>query len=283
MTDIFDFDERPKYYAVMGNPVAHSRSPQIHQLFAEQFGIRLEYAAIQVDVGGFAQAVSNFEARGGCGLNITVPFKTQAWRLADECTARADLARAVNTLTLQRDAPRRGDNTDGIGLVRDITANLACPVQGKRILLVGAGGAAQGVLGPLLDEAPAHVWIANRTVDRAESLAKRHAASGSVTGCGFAVLAGHQFDIVVNATSASLSGSLPPLPDCLFADGALAYDMMYADTPTPFVEWAHTRGAARAADGFGMLVEQAAESFNIWHARFPNTQPVIAALRPRGV
>ena len=279
MTDIFEFDQRTHSYGLMGNPVAHSRSPQIHQLFAEQFGIRLEYMRIQVDAGGFGQAVSNFEARGGCGLNITVPFKSEAWQLADECTDRAELAQAVNTLTLNRDGRRLGDNTDGIGLVRDITANLACPVRAKRVLLVGAGGAAQGVLGPVLDEAPELLWVANRTVDRAESLAKRHAAHGAVTGCGFDTLTGNRFDIVINATSASLSGSVPPLPGSLFADDALAYDLMYADTATPFVEWAQAHGAAQVADGLGMLVEQAAESFHIWHAHSPDTTAVMAALR----
>ncbi len=279
MTDIFDFDKRRPFYAVMGNPVAHSKSPQIHQLFAQQFGMRLEYVTIHVDVGGFPQAVSNFEARGGCGLNVTVPFKTEAWRLADQCTERANLAQAVNTLTLEGAGGRRGDNTDGVGLLRDITGNLGCPVRGRRVLLVGAGGAAQGVVGPLLEEAPACLWIANRTVDKAESLAARHAAHGPVSGCGFAALAGHQFDIVINATAASLAGAVPPLPERVFAQGALAYDMMYADTATPFVEWAQAHRAARTADGLGMLVEQAAESFNVWHRRLPDAQPVIAALR----
>ncbi len=280
MTDIFDFTPAPQYFAVMGNPVAHSRSPPIHEQFARQFGIRLEYARIQVDPGGFPQAVSNFEARGGRGVNVTVPFKNEAWQLADACTPRADLARAVNTLSLPGDGRRLGDNTDGAGLVRDIGGNLAQPIADRRVLLVGAGGAAQGVLGPLLAEHPCALWIVNRTVDKAEALAERFAAHGAVSAGGFAALAGRRFDIVINATSASLSGAVPPLPADVFADGALAYDMMYANQPTAFLCWARGHGARRTADGFGMLVEQAAESFALWHGHAPETAQVIAALRP---
>lgn len=279
MSDPFDFDTRPPLYAVMGNPVAHSRSPRIHGLFGEQCGIRLDYRAIQVDPGGFPQAVSNFQGSGGRGLNVTVPFKVEAWKLAERVSERAAEAAAVNTLRFEHGGQRFGDNTDGIGLVRDLTVNLGCALEGRRLLVVGAGGAVRGVLGPVLDLAPAAVVIANRTVDRAGELAARFAGRGEVAGCGFEELGGERFDVVINATSASLEGSVPALPAGVAAGCGLAYDMVYAARPTPFMRWAAEHGAAATADGLGMLVEQAAESFEIWHGVHPDTAPVIAALR----
>lgn len=278
MTDPFDFEKLARY-AVMGNPVTHSKSPRIHAQFAAQLGHSIEYTAIQVDPGGLAQAVEQFRANGGRGLNITVPFKLDAWRLAGRLSPRADQAGAVNTLRVETDGSLYGDNTDGAGLVRDITGNLGIALTGKTILLLGAGGAARGIVGPLLEEKPARLVIANRTVPRARELAEIFAGQGEIEICGFEELTGRRFDIVINATSASLHDELPPLPDGLFSPGALAYDLMYADAPTVFLRWAGAHGAGRLADGLGMLVEQAAESFFIWRGVRPATAPVIAALR----
>lgn len=272
----------PDRYAVMGNPVAHSRSPAIHRLFAHQFGHDIEYSAIQVDPGGFAQAVEQFRAHGGKGLNVTVPFKLDAFRLADHTSDRAHLAQAVNTLKLEPDGRLFGDNTDGAGLVRDVEINLGVPLRDKNILVLGAGGAVRGVLAPILKHRPARVVIANRTVSKARDLAKTFEAHDRIEACGFNDLRGRHFDIVINGTSAGLKGEVPPLPVTLFARGALAYDMMYGDRPTPFLEWAQLHGAERIADGLGMLVEQAAESYFVWRGARPQTQPVIAALRKGG-
>lgn len=279
MNDLFDFDVSPKLYAVMGNPVTHSKSPQIHSMFARQFGIRIDYRAIQVDPGGFEQAVSNFEASGGQGLNITIPFKVEAWKLADQLSRRAERAGAVNTLEFLKHGRRFGDNTDGVGLVRDIVQNLNRPIRERKILIVGAGGAARGVLGALLAERPALLVLANRTVDKAVGLARRFAVDGAVKACGLHELPGQRFDLVINATAASLSGDVPDLPAGLFAADALGYDLMYSDDPTPFMQWAADRGACDTVDGLGMLVEQAAESFLVWHDRKPQTGPVIHMLR----
>lgn len=277
MNDLFDFDQSPQLYGVMGNPVAHSRSPQIHQMFAQQFAIRIDYQKILVEPGGFEQAVDSFRARGGRGLNVTVPFKLQAWSLCDELTARARLAEAVNTLWFAGDL-LHGDNTDGTGLVRDITVNLGFPLARCRVLVVGAGGAARGILGSLLEARPAEIWIANRTVDKAVQLAQHFTHLGSVHGCGLDQPRG-TFDLVVNATAASLQGESLPLPQRLFSEQSLAYDLMYGEEATGFMNWSAQQGAARQSDGLGMLVEQAAASFTIWHGKTPRTQPVIAALR----
>lgn len=274
MTDLFDFSPPPALYAVMGNPVDHSLSPQIHNMFAQQFGIELDYRRIHVDVGGFDQAVDNFRAARGQGVNVTVPFKLDAWELADTRSERADMAGAANTLWFEDDRIH-ADNTDGVGLVRDITANLRCDIVGSDILVLGAGGAVRGVLGPLLDERPASLTVGNRSVDKAEALAQLFAGRARIETCGFEALKGRSFDLVINGTSASLKGELPPLPQGLFNDGALAYDMMYGREGTPFLHWATEHGAARCADGLGMLVEQAAESFYIWHGKRPDTTPVI--------
>lgn len=279
MGDLFDFEPPASLYAVMGNPVSHSRSPQIHEMFAEQFGLRVEYQKIQVDLGGLAQAVANFRAAGGRGLNITLPFKLDACRLADELTPRAQLAEAVNTISFSDDDRIIGDNTDGMGICRDIMFNLECPISGCRVLLIGAGGAVRGVAGPILESHPELLVIANRTVDKAVELERHFSSFRSVAGCGFDGLVGQQFDIVINGTSASVGDEIPPIPHTIFAAGALAYDMMYGDRSTVFMEWAARHGAAQTADGIGMLVEQAAESFAIWHDRTPQTGPVIAALR----
>lgn len=264
-------------YAVMGHPVAHSKSPFIHARFAAQTGQAMRYEAIDVAPGGFARAVEAFRAEGGRGLNVTLPFKEEAWRWVRERTPRAQRAGAVNTIWF--DPRARGDNTDGAGLVHDIEVNHGGVLAGRRILLLGAGGAARGVLGPLLDARPGSVVVANRTARRAHALAEAFADQGPVRGCGLDALGGERFELVVNATSASLSGELPAIPDTVLAPGAWCYDMVYGDTPTVFMAWARGRGASTVLDGLGMLVEQAAESFEIWRGVRPHTAPVIAALR----
>lgn len=281
MADPFDF-ERPERYAVMGNPVAHSMSPQIHAQFARQFRHNLEYIAIQVDPGGFRQAVEQFRAHGGKGLNVTLPFKLDAFRLADHRSDRAQLAGAVNTLKLESDDRIFGDNTDGAGLVHDLIHNLGLNLKGQAVLVLGAGGAVRGIAGPLLKQRPAVLVIANRTVARARELAQLYASHGPVEACGFDVLSGRYFDLVINATSASLKGEVPPLPDNLFTRNATAYDLMYGDKPTAFLDWAALHGAARAVDGLGMLVEQAAESYVVWKGVRPETRSVIENLRKGG-
>lgn len=265
-------------YAVMGNPIAHSKSPRIHALFAAQTGQDLVYEAILVEPGGFAAAADAFRAAGGRGLNITVPFKQDAWVYADRLTARAERAGAVNTLVFGADDVL-GDNTDGLGLVNDLERNLGCTIAERRVLVLGAGGAVRGVLQPLLAAAPASLTIANRTAATAAELALMFGDLGRVYGGGLDILAGKRFDLVINATAAGLTDEVPPLPDDLLADGAWCYDMVYGDRPTAFVRWAHAHAAAHAVDGLGMLVEQAAGSFRLWRGVEPATAPVLAALR----
>ncbi len=268
-------------YAVIGNPVAHSKSPQIHTAFAHQTGQRMEYVRLLGETARFAEDVRDFIASGGRGLNVTVPFKEAAWRLADERSERAQPAGAVNTLVLREDGSLWGDNTDGIGLVRDLRDNQGASLRGARVLLLGAGGAARGVLQPLLHEAPERLIIANRTGSKAQRLAADLAGRGGVRGCGLEGLAGMTFDLVINATAAGLEGAVPPLPDDILGSNAWCYDLMYGDEPTPFMRWGESRGAAKALDGLGMLVEQAAESFFLWRGVRPDTGPVIAELRRR--
>lgn len=266
-------------YAVVGNPIAHSKSPLIHAEFARQTGQDISYSAILAPLDGFPGVVAQFRSEGGKGLNVTVPFKQEAWKLATRLTERAQLAAAVNTLKFEADGTILGDNTDGAGLTRDISENQGISFEGKRVLLMGAGGAARGVLLPLLLQKPAQLVIANRTPEKAVELARHFAPYGQVEGGDYARLAGRQFDIVINATSSSLSDQLPPLPPDVFAPGALAYDMMYGKGLTPFLQFAQDNGAAHLADGLGMLVEQAAESFFLWRGVRPQTRPVIDSLR----
>lgn len=266
----------PDRYAVFGNPIAHSRSPRIHAAFAAQTGQVLTYEAILAPLDGFAEAVAMFRREGGRGANVTVPFKEQAYALAHRLSARAEAAGAVNTLTFESDGIF-GDNTDGVGLVNDLAGNLGLDLEGQRILLMGAGGAARGVVLPLLEQGPAELFIVNRTAVKAVELAGRFGTAGTVRGGGYEALPGRRFDLVINATAASLAGDLPPLPAGVFAAGALAYDMMYGKD-TPFLAFARGEGA-RCADGLGMLVEQAAEAFFLWRAVRPATAPVIALLR----
>ena len=267
-------------YAVIGNPVAHSKSPQIHAVFAELTLQDMTYEAILAPPDRFTQAVRNFMAAGGRGVNVTVPFKLDAYALAATRSPRAEAAKAVNTLIFSPTGIH-GDNTDGVGLVADLTRNLGLDLAGRRILLLGAGGAARGVLLPLLETKPAVLTLANRTAEKARALkaAFEPLADGcAIEGGGFAELAGRQFDVVINATSASLSDEAPLLPAGLYAADSLAYDMMYGKT-TAFLVAARAQGAARLADGLGMLVEQAAESFFLWRGVRPDTVPVLELLR----
>ena len=265
-------------YAVMGCPIAHSKSPFIHRRFAAETGEPVAYDALLVEPDGFRAAVERFRAQGGRGLNVTIPFKEEAFALASRRSERAERAGAVNTVWFEG-AEVCGDNTDGFGLVRDLTRNLAVDVEGRSVLLLGAGGAARGVVGPLLDERPRRLVIANRTASRAVELARRFAGQGPVSAVALDALAADAFDLVVNATASSLAGDLPPLPRGALRAGGVAYDTAYAAQPTPFVHWGEGEGAAVATDGLGMLVEQAAESFRLWRGREPRTGPVIDALR----
>ncbi|MDJ0877575.1 MAG: shikimate dehydrogenase [Halieaceae bacterium] len=266
-------------YAVFGNPVRHSKSPWIHAAFAAQTDQQLQYRAVLVEEGGFAAAADAFFGAGGLGLNVTVPFKTDACDYANELTPRAHVAGAVNTLARRDDGSILGDNTDGVGLVRDMVANLGWQIRGRQVAILGAGGAVRGVLEPLLREQPASLLIVNRTADKALSLAGEFARLGALEAGGYPLLEGRQFDLVINGTSASLAGELPDLPDGLLNEKSCCYDMMYAPEPTAFMRWAAQHTAWAVSDGLGMLVEQAAESFYLWRGERPQTGPVLAELR----
>ncbi|MCU7808283.1 MAG: shikimate dehydrogenase [Candidatus Thiodiazotropha sp. (ex Semelilucina semeliformis)] len=266
-------------YAVIGNPIEHSKSPEIHTAFAQQTGEDIEYVRLLGNLDDFEGDVRRFIAEGGQGLNVTVPFKEQAWRLADELSPRAHTAGAVNTLIRLDNNQLRGDNTDGIGLVRDLTVNQGFRMAGKRILMLGAGGAVRGVMRPLLEQNPKRIIIANRTASKAYSLANGLTHLGQVAGCGFDELEGMQFDLIINGTAAGLEGKTPAIPDDALVKGGWCYDMLYSKQDTAFQQWGHEHRAARSLDGLGMLVEQAAESFRLWRDTLPETPPVIAKLR----
>jgi len=268
-------------YAVMGNPVAHSKSPLIHAAFAKQTRQDLEYAALLVEPGTFARRVDAFFNAGGKGLNVTVPFKQEAWELADLRSPQAELAGAVNTLLRDEAGRLQGHNTDGIGLVRDVLQNHRGQLRDASILILGAGGATRGIVQPLLQEQPASICIANRTESKAAELATLFKDHGNVSACGFAALQGRSFDWVFNATAASLQGELPPLPAGVLHARSWCYDLMYGNEPTLFCRWATEHGAHRALDGLGMLVEQAAEAFWLWRGLRPDTAPVLTLLRSR--
>ena len=265
-------------YGVFGNPIGHSKSPLIHRLFAAQTGQQLSYEALLAPLDDFPGFARSFFVEGK-GANVTVPFKEQAFQLADALSDRARRAGAVNTLMKREDGSLLGDNTDGAGLVRDLTVNAGCELRGKRILLLGAGGAVRGVLEPLLAQQPAVLVIANRTVAKAEQLAGEFADLGPLVASGFDWIDA-PVDLIVNGTSASLAGELPPIAPSLIAPGhTLCYDMMYARQATAFNQWAAEQGAARTLDGLGMLVEQAAEAFYLWRGVRPDSAPVLAQLR----
>jgi shikimate dehydrogenase len=270
-------------YAVLGNPVEHSQSPFIHALFAQATGEPVDYGRLLCPLDGFERSVRGFAASGARGCNVTVPFKFEAWSLAARRSERATLAQAANTLRFDADG-WFADNTDGVGLVRDIERNAGVPLAGQRVLLIGAGGAAAGVLGPLLQARPAEVTLANRTRDKAEALVAQHAplaaAQGVVLRASGLADCGERYGIVLNSSASSLQGAGVPVPDAVLAEGALAVDLMYGPAAQGFLDWAAAHGAA-GRDGLGMLVEQAAEAFHVWRGVRPDTGPVLQALRDK--
>ncbi len=269
-------------FAVIGNPIEHSRSPMIHQSFARQLGIDLTYEKIWAAIDGFEEVVHAFRERGGRGMNVTVPFKLEAFDLADRRSPRAERALAANTLVFPAapDEPVYADNTDGIGLVNDLSFH-GVTLADKRILVLGAGGATRGVLAPLLEQAPQEILVANRNPERAYGLVDEFSdAAGAcrLSGCPIEGIEESLFDLIINATPASLTAQLPPLPETVVGASTVAYDMAYGAEPTVFMQWAEARGG-QPLDGLGMLVEQAAESFYLWHGQRPDTAPVREALR----
>jgi shikimate dehydrogenase len=271
----------PDRYAVIGHPIAHSRSPWIHARFAAQTGQRVAYTAIDADSADLAGCVRDFFARGGRGMNVTIPHKQAVLPLLSDLSERARIAGAVNVIVHEgndRNDGLRGDNTDGIGLVRDLTHNLGVAVAGQRVLLLGAGGAARGLVAPLLELQPLELVIANRSPDRAVALAREFGALGPVRGATFAALEAERFALIINATAAGLSHELPPLPSSVLAAASVCYDLCYARGTLRFLQWAQQLGVARCFSGAGMLVEQAAESFLLWRGIRPETASVIAEL-----
>ncbi|MCC7256942.1 MAG: shikimate dehydrogenase [Gammaproteobacteria bacterium] len=265
-------------YGVIGHPIGHSKSPVIHRLFAAQTGEDLSYEAFDVPPEALEARLSAFVAEGLRGLNVTVPHKEAIARLVDQLTDRAHLAGAVNTVTIAVDGRLDGDNTDGVGLLTDLTANLGIELAQARVLVLGAGGATRGIVPALLGSGPRELVVANRTVERARELAGRFERLGDVAACRFDELAGRHFDLVLNATSAGLQGEVPPFPASMLTPDTVCYDLSYAMTDTPFVAWARTHGAGHVHQGWGMLVEQAAEAFFIWRGVRPDTRPVRAKL-----
>lgn len=265
-------------YGVMGYPVAQSRSPMIHRLFAAQTGQEIQYELLQVAPDKLEQAVRQFQRTGGKGLNITVPHKTEVTRLVDHLSERASTAGAVNTLTF-KEGEVFGDNTDGFGLLRDLVVNLEISLEGMKILVLGAGGATRGIIGPLLEMQPTSLIIANRTLGKAEALATHFSRSGPVSACRFnAVPVNEDYGLIINATSAGVRGQTPPYPGAAISDQTICYDLSYGLQPTPFSVWAKEQGAAQSFMGWGMLVEQAAESFRIWRDVRPDTADILARM-----
>ena len=266
-------------YFVIGNPIEHSKSPEIHRLFAAQTGESMYYGKFLAPVDGFAEALSALIDEGLRGANITVPFKQDAFACCQQLSTRAQRAGAVNTLVISEDGDYIGDNTDGTGLLRDLIHNHNVQLAERDVLVLGAGGAVRGVLEPLLDQKPRRVVIANRTVEKAAALASDFSDLGTITGCGFDELEQQQFDVIINGTAAGLEGKIPPIPSAALHPGGVTYDMMYSREPTAFVRWGHQASASKALDGLGMLVEQAAESFYLWRGKRPDTQAVLRHLR----
>jgi shikimate dehydrogenase len=261
-------------YGVVGHPIGHSKSPIIHRLFASQTGEDLSYEAFDIAPERFAEDVRALTSGGVRGLNVTVPHKEAAARLVDRLTDRAHLAGAVNTIVLKSDGQLEGDNTDGVGLIADLTENLDLVLRDRRILVLGAGGATRGIVPALLGAGPAELRIANRTLERAKELAGQFRLLGPVSACRFDELGGQSYDLVINATSAGLHGDLPPFPASIFGPDTVCYDLSYAMSDTPFIAWARAHGVKRAHQGWGMLVEQAAESFQLWRGVRPDTRSV---------
>ena len=267
-------------YAVVGNPVSHSLSPQIHAQFATQTNQLIQYQAIEIAEDNFEQGLFDLQQQNFKGINVTVPFKRKAWELSDELSPRARDAGAVNTLIFQEDGNISGDNTDGVGLTRDLARNLRILMRQRKILILGAGGAVRGVLGPILAQGPRNLTIANRSLDKAEDLAADFSGLGKIDVSAYPDLGREHFDLIINATAAGLSDEVPPIPDGVLGANSVCYDMMYKlDKTTAFVDWALSRGAVDAHDGLGMLVEQAAESFFIWRGIRVDTAEVLESLR----
>jgi len=271
---------KPDQYGLVGHPVSHSWSPFIHGMFAQSTAQNLLYRLFDISPQDFRRDILQLFTSGLRGLNVTLPHKQAAAELVNELTPRATRAQAVNTIAFFEDTTLLGDNTDGVGLTFDLEHNMQVPLTDKRVLMLGAGGAVRGVLGPLLEREVREVMIANRTRHKAQHLAAEFADLGAISGCGFTELRGPPYDLIINATSASLQGDMPPLPDGLVGDATVCYDMAYGRAQTPFTIWATAQHAARACKGWGMLVEQAAESFLLWRGIRPNTQPVLEALAP---
>ncbi|HEY3487113.1 MAG TPA: shikimate dehydrogenase [Gammaproteobacteria bacterium] len=265
-------------YAVIGSPISHSLSPRIHAIFAQQTRQALEYEALEVRPEEFFEQINRLQNSGYKGLNITLPLKQLAWETADLCSPDCDRAQAVNVLAFEQDGRRHGFNTDGSGLLRDLTVTHAVQLEHKDILILGAGGAVRGILAPLLRSHPRQIIIANRTVDKAVQLAENFKDLGRVSGCGLNALDG-RYDLIINGTAAGINDELPALPDGILGDGGISYDLMYGIQPTAFVRWGQEQGARLALDGLGMLIEQAAESFYIWRGIKPDTRPVLKQLR----
>jgi len=262
-------------YGVMGYPISHSRSPVIHRLFALQTGQNMQYELLRVSPEKLETAVRQFQRTGGKGLNVTVPHKSEVVKLVDQMSERASTAGAVNTIAF-RGGEVYGDNTDGIGLLRDLSVNLSIHLEGANILILGAGGATRGIIGPLLEMQPAVLRIANRTLGKAQALADHFESQGPITACRFnGVPVSEPYDLIINATSAGLQGDTPPYPEAAISENTLCYDLSYGLNPTPFSIWAREHGAAKSVMGWGMLVEQAAESFNLWRGIRPDTAPVL--------
>jgi len=279
MANDLGLDRSVPNYAVFGNPVKHSKSPQIHTLFAEQIGIALKYQAIEVPTENFNEYVKLFSSLGGKGLNITVPFKEDACSVCTSLTQRAENSGSVNTIRIDEHKNIHGDTTDGQGLINDLTINYSINLKNKSILILRAGGSVKAILEPFCNQEPGSIIIANRTVSRAEQLAKKFSDQGNIEACSYAELSNRSFDLIINGTSLSLRGELPPIPGIVINNGACCYDLMYSDTDTIFMKWAAEQGASKVVDGLGMLVEQAAEAFLIWHGVKPDTAPVIQALK----
>lgn len=265
-------------YGVIGNPVHQSKSPFIHRFFAEQTRQDLEYVPILVEHDGLSDALARFQADGGKGVNITLPFKHRAVALVDSLSERAERAEAINTIKFNEDGTRFGDTTDGVGLVRDILVNKKFSIKNKRVLILGAGGAVRGIIDSLFNEKPLELIIANRTETKAVALAEEFSKFGTIQACPLSLLENNSFDLVINGTSASLQGEMLDLPGSILKDSALCYDMVYSNGDTAFLRWAKEQGAASCVDGLGMLVEQAAEAFYVWRDVKPSTGAVLSAL-----
>lgn len=266
-------------YAVIGNPIAHSKSPQIHTAFAEQEAVEIVYEKILAEENQFIEVVTSFVQQGGSGLNVTVPFKLLAYQQCAEVDQFAQAAQAVNTLRFTQDGAWLGANTDGVGLLRDLNNNLQLTLANKKILVLGAGGASRGILLPLLQENPKALYIANRTIEKAQQLANEFSNKSAVYGCGFDDLGEEQFDIILNATSTSLSNEVPPIAARSLAKNCFCYDLAYSNNDTAFIQWAKQQGVTAYSDGLGMLIEQAAESYFIWRGFRPKTSNLIHCLR----